>query len=112
MPALLALGLVACSNNRSANPSAALESAFRSSDAGTKLHVERARDAMEKESYTEAMLTLKRVLNQGKVTPEQRQAVSTAVGHVMKAIDRNPQIDNPVLHQIMAELILKAHGEN
>lgn len=101
-----------CAKSGTTEVSDNLIRSFESSAPSAKSGIEKVTEDLDSGNYTKAIVGLTKVVGQGPITDEQRTAVSAAVGHVMKAVDHDSAANNPLLHQLMANLIVRANGEN
>jgi len=89
MAALIGLAMVTAgcdSKQRNNVDTAPLESSFKSADAGTQSSADKAVAAIKAGNYSSALVELKTLASNAKLTPDQKQAIQDVTSQVEKAV--------------------------
>jgi hypothetical protein len=89
-----------------------LQQSFQKAEAPIVQEVAQASAAVQVSNFPQAVIIMNRVAQAQPLNPAQVQAVDALLVQTRKAIERNPKLDSPQLYQAMAELLVRAHGEN
>jgi hypothetical protein len=112
--ALVAVAVSGCTRKGQSAKLAAeqLQRSFAKADASVTQQVAQASTALQAGNYSQAILTMNRVVQTQPVDQAQKQAVSTLIHQTRQAIQQNPQLNSPQLYKAMSELVERTYGEN
>jgi uncharacterized lipoprotein YajG len=80
------LALAGCSKQGSSIDTSALENSFKPAEASLKDSADKAVAAIKSADYAGALAELKKLADNAKLTPEQKQAIQDVMAQVQKAI--------------------------
>ncbi|MBI3852341.1 MAG: hypothetical protein HY298_18960 [Verrucomicrobia bacterium] len=110
---VVALALGGCSKHQTAQATAEqLQKSFEKADASLKQQVVEASTAFQASNYTQAIITMDRVVQTQPIDEAQKKAVDALIVQTRQAVQQNPKLDSPQLYKAMSDLMERVHGEN
>jgi len=110
---IAAMAVSGCAKNQSAQATAEqLQKSFEKADASLKQQVVEVSTAFRASNYTQAIITMNRVVQAQPIDEAQKKAVDALISQARQAVQQNPKLDSPQLYKAMSDLTERVHGEN